>query len=345
MLVVTTAVLLWNRGDIDQSHVSLTLLLVVLGGSAGGGRPLGYVLAILGFVVIDYYFQPPYDLITVSKTLDWVVLLAFLASAFVATELLTRARAEAATARTLASEAADARGLRESNRAKDEVLAAVSHDLRTPLTTIKLLAQSAAARGEPTSVLIEEQADRLAELVTNVLDLSRIRAGGVSLEIELNTAEDLIGAAINRSEGILHGRRILTHVDLGEPALAGRFDFVQALRIVGNLLDNALRHAPPAGVVEVSTTRSGEWLEIRVADRGPGVPEAERQRIFDPFYRPRSEAPDAGHAGLGLSIARQLAELQHGTLEHEPRHGGGSIFVLRLPAAEWSLPPSIDGQD
>ena len=498
ILVGATIVLLWDRGDIDQSHAALTLLLVVLGGSAGGGRLLGFFLAILGFVVIDYYFQPPYNLISVDKALDWVVLVAFLASAFVATELLTRARAEAETARQrsaeiaslsrlgsetlrherpedalaavaelvrgvlgahrtsirlwktetglseapaaevgevdddaedvvintvvarsrggvqqavaalkdgtivlgsldtvairsamralaspllvearlvgvlvvscgrgesleldpaqrrfldaigyyaalgaervrLALEAEHARELREANRAKDEVLAAVSHDLRTPLTTIKLLAQTAAARGEPTAALIEEQADRLADLVTNVLDLSRIRAGGVSLEIELNTAEDLIGAAINRSEGILHGRRIMTRVDLSEPALAGRFDFVQALRIVGNLLDNALRHSPPDGVVELFTARAGEWLEIRVADRGPGVAPAERERIFEPFYRPRTEVPDAGHAGLGLSIARQLSELQQGSLHHEARDGGGSVFVLRLPAAEWSL--------
>jgi two-component system sensor histidine kinase KdpD len=237
----------------------------------------------------------------------------------------------------LASEAEEARELREANRAKDEVLAAVSHDLRTPLTTIKLLAQSAATRGEPTAAVIEEQADRLAELVTNVLDLSRLRAGGVSLDLELNTAEDLIGAAINRSEGIMRGRTVVAHVDLSEPALAGRFDFVQSLRIVGNLFDNAVRHSPEGGVVELFTERDGPWLVIRVADRGPGVSPQERQRIFEPFYRPRSEAPDAGHAGLGLSIARQLAELQNGSLQYEPRDGGGSAFVLRLPAAEWSL--------
>ena len=154
--------------------------------------------------------------------------------------------------------------------------------------------------------------DRLADLVTNVLDLSRIRAGGVRLDVELNTAEDLVGAAIRRTAGITQDRSIVPYLDFDSPALTGRFDFVQSLRIVGNLVDNALRYTPPGGEVEVHATREGAWLAIRIADRGPGIPVAERDRIFEPFYRPKSESPDVGHAGLGLSIARRLAELQAG---------------------------------
>ncbi len=336
VLVITTVVLVAVREEIEQSHVALTLLLVVLGGSAGGGRGLGYLLAVLGFVVIDFFFQAPYGLLSVGKALDWVVLAAFLASAFVATELLSQAREEAKTARRLAVEAAHAGELREANRAKDEVLATVSHDLRTPLTTIKLLAQEAAARGEPAATEIEAQADRLAVLVTNVLDLSRIRAGGVTLDLALNTAEDVIAAATSRAGALVRGRRIVTPVALDDPALIARFDFVQTLRVLGNLIDNALRYSPEAGVVEITTAREGRWLAIMVADRGAGIPEAERERIFEAFYRPRAIAPDAGHAGLGLSIARRLAELQGGTVDHTPRDGGGSIFTLRLPAVDWN---------
>ncbi len=501
LLVIAASVMLWVRGEIDQSHVSLTLLLVVLGGSAGGGRPLGFTLAILGFVIIDYYFQPPYGLISVDKPLDWVVLGAFLAAAFVATELLTRAREESEAARQrgdeiaslsligsqtlrfarpeeallaitnlvqdathsrrtaiwlfdetgalaraavaasgaetiegetsrlemiafdgaedrasfaaaelpdgsmlrgpldhvgephfivslivplvvesrrlglmyirrhgepreldaptrrflsalgyyaalaaerlrLAREMERANALREESRAKDEVLATVSHDLRTPLTTIKLLAQRATARGEASGEPIEVEVDRLADLVTNVLDLSRIRAGGVRLDFELNTAEDLVGAAIRRAAGIAQDRSIVPHLDFDSPALTGRFDFVQSLRVLGNLIDNALRYTRSGGAVEVHATREGQWLTIRVADRGPGIPVAERERIFEPFYRPHSESPDVGHAGLGLSIARRLAELQGGNLTFEPRLGGGSVFTFILPAAELSEPVS-----
>jgi K+-sensing histidine kinase KdpD len=336
VLVLTTAALVMVHEDIEQSHVALTLLLVVLGGSAGGGRGLGYLLAVLGFVIIDFFFQAPYGFLSVGKALDWVVLAAFLASAFVATELLSRAREEARTARRLAVEAAHAGELREANRAKDEVLATVSHDLRTPLTTIKLLAQAARARGEPAAAEIEAQADRLADLVTNVLDLSRIRAGGVTLDLALNTAEDVIAAAVSRAAALVRGRRIVTPVALDDPALIARFDFVQTLRILGNLIDNALRYSPEDGLVEIATAREGQWLAIAVSDRGPGIPPEERDRIFDAFYRPSSVAPDAGHAGLGLSIARRLAEIQDGTVDHSPREGGGSVFTLRLPAVDWN---------
>lgn len=494
-LAITTMLLFLARANVEQSHVALTLLLIVLGGSATGGRKLGFTLALLGFVVIDYLFQPPFNSISVEKPLDWVVLVAFLAAAFVATELVTRARAESELARArsselaslsrlgsetlrhaqpedallaitdlvqatlssrrtavrlfesdgqlasraiaasgadalpteeriadlmasdvdadrqayaaaelpdgsllrgpleivaehepiialvvplvvesrrlglmiigyqgtprpvdganrrflsalgyyaalgaerlrLAHEAEQARLLREENRAKDEVLATVSHDLRTPLTTIKALAQRATELGESCGTPIEIEVDRLADLVTKVLDLSRIRAGGISLDLALNTAEDLIGAAIRRASGVAGDKRVIPHIDLDAPAVAGHFDFVQSLRIVGNLVDNALRYTPPGGVVDVFVQREGPWLAIRVADRGPGIPASERERIFEPFYRPRSESPDAGHAGLGLSIARRLAALQGGSVDYEPRAGGGSLFTLRLPATD-----------
>jgi two-component system, OmpR family, sensor histidine kinase KdpD len=176
--------------------------------------------------------------------------------------------------------------------------------------------------------------DRLADLVTNVLDLSRIRAGGVPLDVALNTAEDVIAAAVSRVQGVLRGRHIVTKVDLDQPALVARFDFVQTLRILVNLIDNALGYAPEEGSVEINAERNGAWVAITVADRGPGVRPEERSRIFDAFYRPRSEVPDAGRAGLGLSIARRLAELQEGTVEYSPRDGGGSLFTLRLPAVD-----------
>ena len=104
MLVAATAVLLWLRRDIEQSHVVLTLLLVVIGGSVAGGRALGFAMACLAFALIDYFFQAPYDQMSVSKLLDWVVLIAFLAIAGAATDLLARARREAEVAQQRASE-------------------------------------------------------------------------------------------------------------------------------------------------------------------------------------------------------------------------------------------------
>ena len=236
--------------------------------------------------------------------------------------------------RRFMNEAAHAEALRETSRAREQVLATVSHDLRTPLTTIKVLAQEIELRGESLATAIVEQADRLARLVGDLLELSRLRAGGFRITPEFNTAEDLVGAALRQARGILGGRTIVTDIDIESTSLAGMFDFVQTLRILGNLLDNALRYTAPAGHVELRVARDGADLVFTVADRGAGIAPAERERVFDAFYRPVDATPDAGHAGIGLSIARSLAELQGGRLTYAPRDGGGSEFTLRLPGVE-----------
>ena len=501
LLLLATTLFVQTRDSTDLAYAVLTMILIVLGGSIAGGRGLGFTLAVTSFVLIDYYFQQPYNRFSVNKPHDAVVLLAFLATAGVATDLLVRARQEADAARqrtdevqtlarlgaatlrhaspdaaldelaglvretigaavcsilrcddtgdvTLASrsaagettsldprlemraaaqavergvpvtlmagqetahdvtrftdndppslttlvlalplsaneraigalvvrgdpmltldaarrrflaalsyyatlglerarlfaEAAHADALREANRAKDEILASVSHDLRTPLTTIKVLAQGAESRGEPSAPAIVEQADRLARMGRDLLELSRIRAGGSVVSPELNTAEDLVGAALRQAQGILDGRVVVPHVDLDSPVLVGTFDFVHTLRIIGNLIENALRYTPPGGVVDLRARRDGAELVFVVADRGAGVPQSEAARIFDVFYRPAGAVPDSGHAGLGLSIARTLAELQGGTLAYASRPGGGSEFTLRLPAADVGE-PSVD---
>lgn len=336
------------RGDIDQAHVVLPYLLVVLGGSVSGGRSLGLALACVSFLLIDFFFQFPYDLLTVAKPLDWVILSSFLVTSIVATQLLTLARSEAAEARRQADEVASlsaerehliaeaehAKALREADRMKDIVLASVSHDLRTPLTTIRALAQDLALRGDENAAIIELQAERLSRFVADLLDLSRLKGNAFTVTPELNTAEDLIGAAMRQVSGLLNGRSIVPRVNTAEPALLGRFDFVQSLRILNNLLENALRYGPPGSTVELSVERDGGVLIFTIADRGPGITPAERDRVFEPFFRGAESQPDSNGIGLGLSIARRLAEIQGGSLRYEARAGGGSVFILLLPAAE-----------
>jgi two-component system sensor histidine kinase KdpD len=453
LMVVATIVMVQVRDRIDQVHVVLVYLLLILGASTSGGRLLAIPLACAGFLLIDYYFQPPFGHIADGKPLDWVALTSFLLTAFVATDLLVRAQTEAqeadrraveiaslarigsetlsagraedalagiaevirvtlgmadvsivatdASAITEAEHAAmagipptghkiqsaviplsvqgrvvgslrlandspvsldaaqrrfldaityyaalavdrvrlvaaaeHAEALREADRLKDIVLASVSHDLRTPLTTIKALAQSEAMQGNRSAAAIEEQADRLTRLVSDLMDLSRLKGGGYSAVPELNTAEDLIGAAVRQTRGLFGERPLRTVIDLRSPALVGLFDFSQSLRVLCNLLENAVRYSPAAGSIELGGRRDGTELVFSVADRGPGINDADVARVFEPFYRAKSAAPDAGRAGLGLSIARTLAEIQGGSLSYERRKGGGSVFLLRLPAAE-----------
>lgn len=347
VVVGATVVMRGSRGQIEQAHAAFVYILVVLGATAGGERWLGIFVALLGFLSINYFFQPPFDTLAVNRAPDFLALVAFLATALVANHLLARAQTETERARRhaeeiehLSAEVRHAEALREANTMKDVLLASVSHDLRTPLTTIRALAQNIQTDGSRARIhagVIVEQADRLGKMVADVLDLSRLRAGAFTMNPEVNTAEDLLGAAVRQFAGVPDAGRIVTVIDYTRPALLGTFDFVQSLRVLTNLIENALRHSPWSTAVTVSVAETGSRLSFQIADRGPGVPLSEQQQIFEPFYRPNSASADAGAAGLGLSIAKRLAESQGGSVSYADRPGGGSVFTFEVPAAAQEL--------
>jgi K+-sensing histidine kinase KdpD len=330
-LAVAAGILFAFRDDLDKAHISLVFLLVVLASSASGGRVLGAAIAVVAFLIFDWFFLPPYNTLLLRNPLDWVVLVAFLITSFVAAELLYRARAERA-----AVERAEA--LREADKLKDALLASLSHDLRTPLTTIKALAHELQPLGDERTLIIEEQADRLNRLVTDLLDAARLDGGALPLDIQVNAADDLLGAVVQHVSGRPDRNRLRVALDDPSSLSLGRFDFVHSLRIIANLVDNALKYAPVDTPVEVTSGLDNGEIVFRVADHGAGIPAAERDRIFTPFYRPAGRVADAGSAGLGLSIARRLAEAQSGTLRYGERNGGGAVFELRLPAVADASP-------
>jgi len=315
-----------TRSQLGEAHVALVFLLIVLGSSAAGGRILGLTIAVAAFLVFDWLFLPPFNTLLVRNPLDWLVLGAFLITSVVAAQLLYRARSERA-----AVERAEA--LREADKLKNALLASLSHDLRTPLTTIKALAHELQTFGDERTLIIEEQADRLNRLVTDLLEVARLEGGALALDIQINAADDLLGAVVQLNAGRPDQDRL--RVSLDDPATLsfGRFDFVHSLRILGNLVDNAFKYAPPSAPIEVSGGLDGDALVFRVSDRGPGIAAADRDGVFTPFYRPSVGASGQRSGGLGLSIARRLAEAQSGTLTYSDREGGGSVFELRLPPA------------
>jgi two-component system sensor histidine kinase KdpD len=231
-----------------------------------------------------------------------------------------------------AAEVEHAEALREADQLKDAMLASVSHDLRTPLTTIKALAHDIGEDGDDRAVVIEEEADRLNRFVSDLLDLSRMSAGAEYMNRELVAAEDVLGAALQRVSGAGDSHRIDARLDSDQPLLIGRFDFVHTLRALVNMIENALKYSPDQAIVHVTARRDGSWIAFEVADRGPGVARDDRDRIFEPFVRGADTGGRVG-TGLGLAIARQAVELQGGAIRYEPRPGGGSIFTARLPIA------------
>ena len=325
-LAAVTVALVPFRTTLSEAPVAFAFLIVVLAASTWGGRSIGIIASVASFVLFNWFFLPPFHTLHLRDPLDGLVLAGFLATSLVAAELLHRARAERAAVER-------AESLREADRMKDVLLASLSHDLRTPLTTIKALANELHELGDERTVIIEEEADRLNRMVTNLLDAARLDQGNVPMDIQLNAADDVLGAVVQQFAGRSDKGRLV--VSLGDPSSLsfGRFDLVHSIRVLTNLVDNALKYSPADADVELSAAIEGGALVFRVADRGPGIKDQDMERIFTPFFRTEGSRVEQSF-GLGLSISRQLAETQGGSLACRHRPGGGTIFELRLPAVD-----------
>ena len=322
-LIAVTVLLIVFRARVDKAHVALVFLLVILGASAAGGRSLGVVLSLAAFVIFDWGFLPPFGQLVVRDPLDWLVLVAFLVTSLVAAQLLYAARAQrAAVEREIAA--------REAARLKDALLAAVSHDLRTPLTSIKGLAHELSQDGDERAAIIEEEADRLNRLVTDLLDAARVSAGSFPVDPQANALDDLLGAVVRQFAGRADRHRLSATLDRPDELVIGKFDFVQTLRIVTNLVENALRYSPLDSEVQLSGGAENGHMVVRVADRGPGITSYDETGAATPLGGSHEDGRSIS-AGLGLSIARGLAIAQNGRVDYQPRAGGGSVFSLTLP--------------
>jgi two-component system sensor histidine kinase KdpD len=238
----------------------------------------------------------------------------------------------------LAGAQEEAESLRRADRLKDALIASVSHDLRTPLTTIKGIADEIARGGDHTrAYVIEDEADHLNAMVDDLLDLSQLAAGQMPVMPALNTADDAIGAALQGVEGAVQDREVKVMLGTDWTTLVGRFDLAHTTRILANLLENAAKYAPADSPILVRAWRENEWLSFAVEDAGAGIAAEERDQAFAPFVRGMQTKGGTRGTGLGLAIARQLAIVQGGRLDYEPDASAQSRFVLRVPAATASV--------
>jgi len=228
--------------------------------------------------------------------------------------------------------------LREADRLKSAFLASVSHDLQSPLTAIRASVESLLDQGivqsgrEQENLLhnISSQASRLGRLVDQLLDLSKIEAGVLSLDRDWTELPVLIGDTIAKFEGLNKGCRIEQSLS---PLPLQYVDPDCLVQVLWNLLENAYRYAPPYSAIKVDARWAETEVLIGVSDRGPGVPLAEREKIFRRFYRldrDHNRAAMQGN-GLGLAICRGIVEAHDGSIWVEERLGGGSVFYFTLP--------------
>jgi two-component system sensor histidine kinase KdpD len=223
--------------------------------------------------------------------------------------------------------------LEEADRFRRGLLGAVSHDLRTPLATIKVASSTLSARGELISAtdrqllhqLIEIESDRLTRLVTNLLDMTRIEAGVLTLSRSTASLKELVTESLAAMGSTLQDNSLDVNVPDSLPDV--NIDRVLMGQVLVNLLDNAARHAPANSVITVTGERRGDQVVISVADHGPGVPAGDRDTIFDRF----TQISTGGRAGLGLTIAKTFVEAHGERVWYEESPGGGATFVVSLP--------------
>ena len=290
---------------------------------------LGWALAvsIASMLAFNYFFLPPLHTLALTDSGNWVALAVFVVTSVVVSELATRARRRSFVA-------AEADALRRSDAAKTAVLHAVSHDLRSPLTAIRVAAGglesgTLALDADDRAALLETirlETARLERLVANLLDLSRLEAGVAPAHRELWPVDELV----SRSLEALGADAARIEVSLDGEAPLVSVDATQLERVLVNVLENALRFSSPADPVELVVSSTGDDVLVTIADRGPGLDPESLERIFEPFEHGRTGGEGTG---LGLAIARGFAEANGCRLRAEPRPGSGASFTLALPSA------------
>ena len=232
----------------------------------------------------------------------------------------------------------------ESERLRNALLAGISHDLRTPLASIVGASSSLAERSakmapqarEELMHAIQDEAQRMAGLVDNVLDMARLQAGAASLNLEWHPLEELVGATLARLERTLAQHKVALYIPPDLPLV--KADGVLVGQVLGNLVENAAKYAPAGTTIAISAEVTTEGLVVRVADEGPGLPPGEEERVFDKFHRGASEAAQSG-VGLGLSICKAIVEAHGGEISAENLPAGGAVFRFTLPLDE--EPPEV----
>jgi K+-sensing histidine kinase KdpD len=256
---------------------------------------------------------------------------------------LAHAASRAVDTRAMAGEASRAQELAEVDRLRSALLAAVGHDLRTPLAGIKAAVTTLRqpdvhieeADRDDLLATVEHSADRLADLIANLLDLSRLQAGALSIDLRPVPVDEVVARALIER----HLGDVVNAVDDDLPMVFADPGLLE--RVVANLAENAHRYASPGSPVEVRARCTEAVVEVAVVDQGPGVQELDWARMFVPFQRLHDRSTDMG-VGLGLAIARGFTEAMGGTLQPAHTPGGGLTMTVTLPRADVTPDPGTD---
>lgn len=328
LMPLLTVILSRFRDDLSFSSVVLIFMAAVVAISLVGRLWAATIGALVGSLLLNYYFTPPLHTWVIAGTENLLALLVFLLVAITISATVERSLRHA-------EEAAAAVPIAAADKLRTALLRAVSHDLRAPLASAKT-----AVQGLRTGDVIFDEQDRqellatadesldlLIQLVENLLDMSRLQAGALGVHLEPTSVAEVLPLAVDELGSAADRVRIQLDDDLPDVAA----DPALLQRVLANLLSNALKHSPQEAPPTVTAAADGDQVHVRVIDRGPGLSPAERDRAFLPFQRSGDAHAGAG-IGLGLALSRGLAEAMGGSLDAAETPGGGLTMEIRLHA-------------
>ena len=338
--VATVLGFLLHRGALHlaDTNVLMLYLLGVLWVATRYSRAAAVVASVLGVLAFDLVFVPPYYRLTVHDPQYIVTFAVMLATALLISELTHRVRAHS-QAEKIAWQRVETEFLR------NVLLSGVSHELRTPLTAIAGAAGavletrdrlSAESQTELLQTIVAE-AERMDRLVNNLLDMTRLESGELSVKKEWQPIQEVIGSALHRLAQRLGDRPVTTDVPDDLPMVA--IDATLIEQVLMNLLDNAVEYTPSVSAIDIRARHAGGSIEIEVADHGPGLPPGTEDRVFQKFFRAAPPANRRG-IGLGLAICRSIVEAHGGSISARNDPGGGAAFRFTIPIT--GAPPLIN---
>jgi two-component system sensor histidine kinase KdpD len=366
---LVTAFLAPFHNQINATTVSLSFLLVVLFVALFWGSGPALLASLLGVLSLNYFFLPPFYTLSIAHPQNWIALAAFFTTALAVGQLSARARRRAEEAETGRREierlyqelqsaferASYAEALRQSEKLKSALLDAVTHDLRTPLTSIKasittlldevrgrspedqVVALDAESRMEMMEV-IDEESDRLNRFISGLIDLARIEAGELHLRRSWGTVDEIIATALTRAESLTKGHKVIVNVESELPVV--RVDERAVSEVVYTLVDNATKYSPKGTTITISARRSAEGMvTMAIEDQGEGIGADLRERVFDKFFRATRDGDistqQPSGTGMGLAIAKGIIEAHDGRIWIESAAGGrGTRVSFTLPIGD-----------
>ncbi|MDQ3173025.1 MAG: DUF4118 domain-containing protein [Acidobacteriota bacterium] len=374
-IAATTAVLKLFSSHVNATTVALALLLVVLLVATWYGARPAVVASLLGVLCFNHFFLPPFGTLAIAAPDNWVALITFMVTAITVGQLSARAkrRAEEADAgrreierlyeelQSAFERASHAEALKQSEKLKSALLDAVTHDIRTPLTSIKasistLLEelQSSTIHGGPVTLgidarkemlqVIDEESDRLNRFVEGLIELARIETGELRLRRRWGVVDEIVATVLKRAEPLTRNHQVI--VEIADEIPAVQVDPRAVAEVMFTLIDNAVKYSSAGTKILVSAHPvDDEIIQIAVEDEGQTIPRDIRERVFDKFFRATRDG-DTGDSiqpkgtGMGLAVAKGIVEAHGGRIWIEDkREGVGTRAVFSLPISDAETPP------